>query len=147
MMDPVTGIGLTAAVIQLVSFSIDAVKTCRQLYQHGSVHENDSLDYTAGCLANLIKSLQQSLQSSGTRAPALTSEEKELVDLGRNCEEIAHRLQHELRKLQTQRGTSALDAVRKAAQAIWKASSIRKLQDQLETYQSMLETSLLYRLR
>lgn len=146
-MDPVTGIGLTAAVIQLVTFSIDAVKTCRQLHQHGSVRENENLDYTAGCLASLTKSLQQSLQSSGSRSLALTSEEKELVDLGRDCEETAHRLQRELRKLQTQPGVSGLGAVRKAARAIWKASSIRKIQEQLETYQLLLETSLLCRLR
>lgn len=146
-MDPVTGIGLAASVIQLVNFSIDAVRTYRELYQHGSVSEYSNLDYTTCHLASLTKSLQQSLQSSGTRSLALTREEKDLIDLGRNCEDCAHRLQHELRRVQTQPRASALEAARKAARAIWKGNSIRKIQEQLETYQSTLETSLLYRLR
>ena len=146
-MDPVTGIGLAASVIQLVTFSIDAVKTCREVYQLGSVREYSGLDYTTGHLASLTKSLQQSLQSSGTRHLAFSWEEKDLIDLGQKCENCAQRLQHELRKLQTQPRASALEAAQKAARAIWKGSSIRKIQVELETYQSTLELSLLQRLR
>lgn len=146
-MDPITGVGLAASVIQLVTFSIDAVKTCQEVYQRGSVSEYSNLDHTTSHLASLTNSLQQCLQGSGTRSKALTREEEDLVSLARKCEACAKTLQKELRKLQTQPRASALDAARKAARAIWKKSSIIKIQGQLETYRSTLETSLLSRLR
>ena len=146
-MDPVTGISLAASVIQLVTFSIHAVKTCREVYQQGSVSEYSGVDYTTDHLTSLTKSLRQSLQSSGTQSLALTREEKDLVNLARKCEDCANTLRKELRKLQTQPRGSTLQAARKAARAIWKKSSISKIQENLEGYRSTLEISLLSRLR
>ena len=146
-MDPITGIGLAASVIQLLSFSIDAVKTCQEVYQKGSISDYSNLDYTTGHLADLTISLQQSLQSSGARSRVSTGEEQDLVELARNCEECAKKLQKELDKLQTQSGASTLKAVRLTARAIWKKSSIDRINQQLQAYQSTLETSLLARLR
>ena len=146
-MDPVTGIGLAASVIQLVTFSIDAVKVCREVYQQGSVTEYSNLDYTTGHLAGLTDLLQQALQKSPTPALAHTKEEKDLIDLALKCQDCAKKLQKELGKLQTQRRASALQATRQAARAIWKRSSIDKTHKQLQAYQSTLETSLLSRLR
>lgn len=146
-MDPITGIGLAASVIQLVTFSIDAVKICQEVYQRGSASEYSNLDHTTSHLASLTNSLQRHLQGSGTRSQTLTSEEEDLVNLARKCEGCAKTLQRELRKLHTQPRASALDAARKAARAIWKKSSIAKIQGQLESYRKTLETSLLSRLR
>lgn len=146
-MDPITGLGLAASVIQLVTFSIDTVKTCQEVYQRGSVSEYSNLNHTTSHLASLTNSLQQHLQGSGTRSQALTGEEEDLVNLARKCEDCAKTLQKELCKLQTQPRASVLDAARKAARAIWKKSSITKIQGQLETYRLTLETSLLSRLR
>ena len=146
-MDPITGIGLAASVIQLLTFSIDAVKTCREVYQKGSVSDYSNLDYTTGHLAGLTSSLQNSVQSSRTTSRALTREEKDLVDLARECEDCAKKLQKELNKLQTQSRASTLEAVRIAVRAIRKKSTIDKINQHLQAYQSTLETSLLSRLR
>ena len=146
-MDPITGVGLVASVLQLLTFSISAVKTCQEVYQKGSVSDYSNLDETTGHLANLTDSLQQSLQSSGTRFRALTREEKDLVELARKCEDCAKALQKELGKLQTKPRASTLEAVRLAARAMRKKSTIDKINQQLQAYQSTLETSLLSRLR
>ena len=146
-MDPITGIGLAASVIQLLTFSIDAVKTYREVYQKGSVSDYSNLDYTTNHLADLTNSLQQSLQSSSTGSRALTREEKDLAELARRCEDCAKTLQKELDKLQTQSDASTLKAVRLTARAVWKKSTIDKINEQLKAYQSTLETSLLSRLR
>ena len=146
-MDPITGIGLVASVLQLVQFSINAAQTCHQIYQQGSTSEHTDAAYTANHLADLTKSLQDSLNNAGTSKSALSKEEKDLVDLGRKCEDCANKLQHELRKLQARPQASALEAARKAARSIWKKGSIAKIQEQLDGYRGTLETSLLYRLR
>ena len=143
-MDPITGIGLAASVIQLVTFSIHAVKTCRDMHEQGQYSD---LDYTTGHLASLTRSLQQSLQSSGRQSVTLSREEKDLLELGRKCEDCANKLQRELYKLQTQKRVSPLEAARLAARAIWDKGTINKIQKELEKYQSTLELSLLSRLR
>ena len=146
-MDPITGVGLAASVIQLLTFSIDAVKTCQELYQKGSLDDYSNLDYTTGHLAGLTNSLQRSLQSCDIRPRALSREEKDLVELAQKCEICAKTLQEELDKLQTQTRASTLKAVRLAVRAWRKKSSIDKIKQQLQAYQSTLETSLLSRLR
>ncbi|KAL8715686.1 MAG: hypothetical protein Q9225_006314 [Loekoesia sp. 1 TL-2023] len=145
-MDPVTGIGLAAAVVQLVQFSIDAASTCQEIYQQGSTTDHADAHFTAGHLERLTTSLQQSLHNTGTQSAALSREEKDLLELGRKCEECAKKLQRELSKLQAQPRASALEVARKAARSIWKKGAIVKIQEQLESYRKLLETSLLYRL-
>ena len=146
-MDPVTGIGLAASVVQIVQFGINAAKTCQQIYQQGSTSEQSDADFTADRLANLTSSLQHSLQKSATSGFVLSKEEKDLVDLGKKCEDCAHKLQHELRKLRARSQASTMEAARKTARSVWKKGSIVKIQEQLESYRRMLETSLLYDLR
>jgi len=145
-MDPVTGIGLVASVVQLVTFGIGTVSTIREVYQRGSVSSYDDVDYTPNHLSKLTGSLQHSLQSCHTHSSALTKDEKDLIDLGRKCEECAHKLQHELRKLNSQPRSSLLAATRITARAIWKRLKIDEISKQLATYKSTLETSLLQRL-
>ncbi|KAL9613034.1 MAG: hypothetical protein Q9167_002424 [Letrouitia subvulpina] len=145
-MDPITGIGLVASVIQFVHSGINAAKACRQIYQQGSTSDLANADFTASHLADLTSSLQQSLHNTGTQRSTLSQEESDLIDLARRCESCANKLQHELRSLHARPQASALEAARKAAQAMWKKRSIIKIQDELDTYRKTLETSLLYRL-
>ena len=146
-MDPITGTELAASVVQLVTFSLDAVRVCKELYQKGSVSEYSKIDYTTGRLASSAQSLQQSLQSSSSHSHALTKEERNLLDLARKCEDCAQRLQAELQKLRMKRRTSALETLQKAARAFVKGHTIRKIQEELEKCKSTLETSLLIDLR
>ncbi|KAL8900412.1 MAG: hypothetical protein Q9207_005714 [Kuettlingeria erythrocarpa] len=125
-MDPITGIGLAAAVVQLVSVGIETVKTCQQVYDKWSISELNNLDETSGHLARLTRSLQQSLQGSSKGPQTLSTDEKDLVDLGRKCQDCADKLQRKLRKLQTQRRTSVLVAVKQGVRVIWEKNSIEK---------------------
>lgn len=145
-MDSITGIGLVASVIQLVHSGINAAKACRQIYEQGSTRDLANVAFTANRLADLTSSLQQSLYNKETQSSALSQEESDLIDLARECESCANKLQHELRNLQA-RPQASLEAVQKFAHAIWKKKSITKIQEELDTYSKTLQTSLLYRLR
>lgn len=146
-MDPITGISLAASIVQLVQFGISSAKAFQEIYQHGSTTELASAEVAAGLLASLTNSVQQSLHNTNTHSGVLSAEEKELIDLARKCEDCANKLQFELRKLQAQPQVSHLKAVRKAARSIWKKNTIVKIQEELENYRRILETSLLYRIR
>ena len=145
-MDPITGIGLAASVIQLISFGIGAAKTCREIYEQGVSADHSQLDYVANHLASLTVFIEQSLQDPRTHSLRLSKEERELVDLGRKCRDCANQFQREIQKLQTPR-TSIVLAASKTARALWKRKSIEQIQKQLENYRSTLEISLLSRLR
>jgi len=145
-MDPVTGIGLVASVVQLVTFGIGTASTIRDVYQRGSVSSYEDVEYTTGHLSKLTGSLQQSLQSSNTHFSALTRDEKDLIEIGEKCEQCAHKLQHELRKLNSQARSSVLAATRITFRAMRKKSKIEEINKQLANYKSTLETSLLHRL-
>ncbi len=147
-MDPITGIGLAASVIQLVTFGISAAKTCREIYEQGVLGDHSQVEYVASHLASLTVSIQQSLRNSNTQSLVLSKEERELVDLSRRCEGCALKLQHELQRLQTSKTRiSVVLAASKAARALWKKNTIEQVQKQLESYRSTLEISLLNRLR
>lgn len=146
-MDPITGIGLAASVIQLVSFGIGAAKTCREIFEHGVSDDHSQVDYVATHLGHLTVSIRQSLQNPVTQSLRLSNEERELVDLSWRCQQCGDELQTELKRLRTKPRTSIVSAASKAARALWKKNSIEKIQKQLESYRSTLEISLLSRLR
>ncbi len=146
VMDPVTGISLTASVLHLLKFSIDTVTTIREVYEQGSIGRYNDLNETTGRLEECTRSLQQSLQNSNPPSSALAKEDKELLELGRKCEKCAQELQHQLRKLQSQPRSSVMDAMKGVARAVWKKDKIERIDKQLKTYQSILDTSLLLRL-
>ncbi|KAI4097520.1 MAG: hypothetical protein LQ344_000253 [Seirophora lacunosa] len=145
-MDPVTGVGLVAAVAQLITFSVDVTKTVREVYEHGSVDRYKDVEYTSNHLKSLTQSLQQSLQSSSAQHSTVTSAERDLVDLSRKCGDCAKALQHELDKLHSKTHSSVLAAARIAARAVWTRPKIVEIGKQLDHYRSTLETSLLFKL-
>lgn len=146
-MDPVTGIGLVASVVQLLTFGIGTVSTIREVYQRGSVSSYDDVQNTTNHLSRLTGSLQHSLRSTHTHSSTLTRDDIDLIDLARKCADCARKLQHELQKLNSQPRNSLLAATRITARAILKKSKIEEISKRLATYQSTLETSLLHRLR
>ena len=147
-MDPITGIGLAASVIQLVTFGISAAQTCKTIYEQGVLDDNSQVEYVANHLGSLTASIQQPLQKPTSRSLGLSKEEKELVDLSQKCQSCALKLQHELQKLQVPKSRASIVlAASKTARALWKKNSIEKIQRELESYRSTLETSLLSRLR
>ena len=146
-MDPITGIGLAASVVQLVQFSIVAAQTCQQIYQDGSTKEHLDTGDIARQLADLAGSLRQSLLQQMPQPPVLSKEEKQLLDIASKCETSANTLKCELQKLQTPPRASVLTVALKAARSIQKKKSIKEIQERLFKYRTVLETSLLHNLR
>ena len=145
-MDPITGIGLAASLIQLVTFGISAAQTCKELYGKGVLDDHSQVDYVANHLGNLTVSIQQSLQKPTSRSLGLSKEEKDLVDLSKKCQDCSQRLQDKLQKLRGSPNSIVLAASR-TVRALWRKNSIEEIQKELENYRSTLETSLLSRLR
>ena len=147
-MDPITGVSLVAAVLQLVQFSIKTAKACHEIYAQGSASDFVDIDDTATRLGNLSGSLQQSIRDSEARNPrlSLSKAEIDLIDLGQKCRICANKLHHELIKLRARPRGSRREAMQKFARSVWRHGSITKLQEQLENHRRVLESTLLFRL-
>lgn len=146
-MDSITGVSLVASVATLIMFSIDTVQTVRKVYEQGSTGKYEDVEYKSERLASLARSLQQSMQGASTQPSTLASAERELIAIGRKCENCAQALQHEIGKLHARPHSSVLAAVRKTARSVWSRRKIEEISKQLETYRGTLETSLFYQLR
>ena len=145
-MEPFAAVGFTAAVVQLLDFSIKAAKTVKQVRERGSSSNVENTDYIASHLSSLSDSVQTKLQLSGIHQ-TLSAEENELLEIGRKCGECSRKLQTELEKLKATDGARSVDRLKVAARTIWRKGDIEKLQDKLENTRQVLETRLLYTLR
>lgn len=146
-MDPVTGLGLTASVIQLVQFGMSTVKICRELSEKGSISEHADLRARADHLITLTISLQRRLQQAVPPSRVLVGPERDLADLARNCETCAVKLKHELEKYHLPSERSRFQAARRTVRLLIKGGEIEKLQKQFQQFQDMLQVSLIHQLR
>ena len=145
-MDPITGIGLAASLVQIVQFTLNIATRYRDIYLHGLPDGYIAIDDTVQQLTNVTESLQQSLKSSIPPGNTFSQDEKDLYELSRKCEDCAKQLLAELRKLKADPKVSSTQIIRRVSRSIWKKDKIRKIKEQLEEYRSILQTSLLYRL-
>ena len=147
MMDPISGISFAASIVQLVHFSIVTAKTVHEISQRGSSSDTAHTKDIATQLSSLTVSVQKSLQDAQTPKRALTKDEKELIEVGKKCENIATKLQKELEKLEVESSGSKLSGVKIVAMTILKKGKIEKMMDDLEGMRRVLETGLLVTLR
>ena len=146
-MDPVTGIGLTAAVVQLVHFSGKAIELCREIHERGSSTALENAGDMAQRLAKCADSVQESLNAPVEPSKELSEEDKELLDIARKCKECALKLNKKVLSLRVPPNASRRDIVPKTLNILRKKGKVDELQRDLERNRSMLETSMLTSLR
>ena len=76
MLDPLTALSLAGNVVQLVDFSAKVVSESRQIYQVGSVIQNDELEIISNDLLVLLKTVQ-SRNNSGPGHTRLSGTEND----------------------------------------------------------------------
>ncbi|KAG8533564.1 uncharacterized protein KY384_001304 [Bacidia gigantensis] len=146
-MDPFTGISLAASVVQLIDFGIKAAKTCHGLYEHGSSRDFDDVEIKLSHLDTLTESLKSSLPDMDAgEVAALSKEEKEMRQIALKCEDCSGKLRQEVSKLRPKTRKSSLKTAKKFIRASWKRREILRMQEKLESWKSLLESSLLNRL-
>lgn len=75
-MDPVTALALACNVTQLVGQAIEATRVCKELYERGSLDDNNRIgEYTEGIFI-VTKDLDARLQDSKASSPRATRLQK-----------------------------------------------------------------------
>ena len=146
-MDPITGIGFAASVVQLLHFSIKLAQTAHEIKKRGSSSDIADAAALSENVSAISVSVQKSLRDPQVNARGLTEEEKQPLRIGQKCEEVAGKLRKEVDKLTTKGSGSRLDSLKIVSKTVWKAGKIQKMMEELDGFRKVLETGLLTRLR
>lgn len=148
-MDAVAALSVVCGVIQIVDFGTKVVSKCREIHKTGTSSENRELVSMTTRLQDLSKAIgPYNDQLHHSNLPAqLSDDDRDILELARECSGTADELVAELHKLQVQDPIRKRDAVKKTFKILWKKSTIDGIQNRLEKYQKTLDTRILINLR
>lgn len=142
-MDPFTAISLAGNIVQFVDFGGKIVITALKIYRSSSGTTEDGLD--AEKVADSMSTLKSKIESGLSRS--LTTTDKQLLDLGGQCVEIADAIVKVFRSPDMSQTPSARRAIKQALRLAWKKEDIEKLKERLASFKEQLESHILVDLR
>jgi len=142
-MDPITAFSLACGVIQVIDFSAKVLSQCREIYKNGSLSENESIESMTEHLTTLRADLQPTASSTG----AQTAGDKDLIQLSKQCSDMAKELVAEQQPVKAGSIGSRWKAVSVTFRSLKKKSTIERMQRQLDEYRKILDTKVLADLR
>lgn len=141
-MEPLSALGIACNIMQVISFSYEAISVTRRVYDKGVV--NEELVDKAADLEKLTSSVGNALKNS--KQPS-TAAEKEIVQIAKKCREASRELQKTMSELGS---TSAKGNIVRSAgtsiKAMWKQSRIQKLEKNMMQWQQTLDSGILIHL-
>ncbi|KIW63158.1 hypothetical protein PV04_10026 [Phialophora macrospora] len=139
-MEPLTALGLACNIVTLVEQGIEAAAVCKELYERGSLDENNHIERYADGLAAANNDLQASLKAHATTRAT------RLQKIAEDASKAAADLKTELNKLKLSKNTGnrrAGGAFKTTLRTIFKKGTIDKLLKALERQEAALQSGLL----
>ncbi|QGI59680.1 hypothetical protein CEK26_001808 [Fusarium fujikuroi] len=135
MLDPVTAIGLASSIVAFVDFSAKLVKGSIEIYQasDGTLTENRNSQAVAGAMERFAARLVIEQPSQ------LFGEEKELVDLAKNCHVVCLELLNLLGRIKPKDLSSKRQSLWAALKNRFHEGERKELENRLDTYRRQLE--------
>lgn len=140
-MNPASAIGVAAAVIAFLDFSVETLSLCRELRDSttGALPENLDIERRAKTLQRLTKDLK--LPSS---VPSVS--DKRIMYLGQKCAALTEELQSMLNDIKVN-GKGYSQTLKVAMRIIRNKRTIEKLENKICEYQKLLDSSFLVDIR
>jgi len=140
-MDPISAFSLACNVIQVVEFSIESAKVCKELYDSGSIDENNRIEkYTADITA-ANKDLQAALRSGKT-----AGKPSRIERVAQDASVAANELKIALNRLKLSKSQGIRrfgGAFKTTLKTLITSGTIKKLQQKLELQDTALRSSIL----
>ncbi|KFY34676.1 hypothetical protein V494_06557 [Pseudogymnoascus sp. VKM F-4513 (FW-928)] len=136
-MDPITAIGLAAAIVNFIDFAHKIVTGADELYKSAATEEHKHTE-------NIVNDLDDAATDL-TNLPGKTKHEKALNSLAENCKGISRELHNLLKKLTVSGDRTKWKVLRVAIRNVRKESDVARLVAQLEKYRGeiLLQLSLM----
>ncbi|KAG4293536.1 hypothetical protein FPRO06_00121 [Fusarium proliferatum] len=141
MLDPVTAIGLASSIVAFVDFSAKLVKGSIEIYQasDGTLTENRNSQAVAGAMERFAARLVIEQPSQ------LFGEEKELVDLAKNCHVVCLELLNLLGRIKPKDLSSKWQSLWAALKNRFHEGERKELESRLDTYRRQLELHMSFK--
>ncbi|TGO33742.1 hypothetical protein BHYA_0229g00070 [Botrytis hyacinthi] len=150
-MDPITALGVAAAVIQFIDYSTGLALKGREIYKSGELGANVELEEATNRLQNLVEPLRSSLHSGIQNAPSPSpaDADRALKDICTKCVDLSEELSGLLGSLKLNLSVKhpRLASFQQAVRAVWNEEKIQGLKSRLGDLRSNLETHVLVDLR
>jgi len=144
-LEPLAALGLACNVFQIVSFAREVYQVSKTVLETGDVPP-PALATTLEDLAKVFRDVESTTTASNAN---LTSRDRELVKIAKECSEAAAALKQKLDKTPVTptngrgRWSESWVAVKAVAGASSRKKKLEKLEQLVETHQKALETRLL----
>jgi hypothetical protein len=145
-MEPLSALGVAAAAVQFLDFTAKVVSSTYKVYQTDpgcDIGQNATIRAIAKDTQRLNSEVRQSLSRSNTQS--LNAGEKEIISLGKACDEMGSRLLQALDSLQKQpkpRKHVVWDDFRIALRTVWGKDDIESLSKDLQNYRQQITMQL-----
>lgn len=140
MLDPLSALGVAAAVVQFVQFGSDIVGSGLSLYKSrdGALDENIRHESISAHLKHLAA------QFAGESSSTPGIQDKKLWVLACDCESLCGEMLELLDSLKIHGSRfRSWNAVRQAVRSVWKAEKVRRMQEHLDRIRAELALSLM----
>lgn len=139
-LEAVAILGLACNVMQVISFSHEAISNWRRIYDGSN---DDGMASTASSLNDSSSSLQNFL----VRLQPATADEISLIELARKCSEASERVRAVVEKYKvTGKKGKRFRSVLLTAKKTWNKGKLDKVESDLNGCKDALETRILVRL-
>lgn len=146
-MDPLSAFGLACNVTQMISFSLEAIKTFKEISNTGSTAANEAMAKSSGQIEGAGKGIQDWLRQYQVTSKPLTTTETALQDVAAQCVQTAAILRDKLRPLETSKRGRKRAIFKTGIRTLFKGNELEKLESQLHGYEQTLQTRILIHLK
>jgi hypothetical protein len=128
MLDPLTAISLASAVVQFVDFSVKLVSAGHELYEKGSLANNNAVEQITQDIAHLAEELGAHRPPSAKQP---SQDEIALQELAGSCKKLAEEMMAVLKTLKIQEPKNGLEIIRKSLRSMRKKGKIQNIEQRL----------------
>ena len=135
-MEPLSALSLACSVVQLVEQAIKVAGKCKEIYDRGSLEENDRLEESAKDIAEANTEVQTQLL--GAR---ISGRDVRLKKIAQDCINTATELDTTLKLIKFEKNRKSV--VKAWVRTAIKRGKIEKLQKSLQEHDRLLQSGLL----
>ncbi len=147
MLDPLSALSLASSIVQFVDFGIKLVSDGYELYDRGSLENNDEIEQATRDLTQLTENLatpsQNFAEQSGTAIRPPSKDERRLQDVAEACKELGDQLLLVLEELKPRERQNGLESFRKVLRGFRKKGKVQDIEKRLKKLQDQLALHLI----
>jgi hypothetical protein len=152
MAEALLAFGVASNVVQFIDFTTKVLSTTYRIGQAGykNLTDNEMIHMVNNDLLRSVENLEKSVDVQGSQMP--TENDRELIQLARQCKDVASELFSALESLRSpqfhsSRRREKWQNFRTALKTVWKEEHIRKLEERVDTFRQQLTIHILISLR